>query len=168
MRRATFLILWSLTLAAGAQWLPSYGGERAGQASYSFLKSDYHIASAAMGSVGSVLGGDARSLGYNPAGLARTKGFSAAFASLGNGSGLEQGSAFVANKVRNLGKEALQFVEVPRRCGRARRALFTIAPYRDRQAGPLRWGALDAAVATADLEDRTRGCSVAEIGIDAV
>ncbi len=101
MRRATFLILWSLSIAATAQWLPSYGGERAGQASYSFLKSDYHIASAAMGSVGSVLGGDARSMGYNPAGLARTKGFSAAFASLGNGSGLEQGSAFVARKLRN-------------------------------------------------------------------
>ncbi len=100
MKTTLTLLAVALGFPVLGQWLPSYGGERAGQASYSFLKSDYHIASAGMGSVGSILGGDARSLGYNPAGLARTPGLSAAFASVGNGSGLEQGSAFVASKIR--------------------------------------------------------------------
>ena len=98
--RTALLVLALAASPAIAQWLPSYGGERAGQASYSFLKSDYHVGSSGMGSVGSVLGGDARSMGYNPAGLAQTKGLSMAFTSLGSGSGLEQGSAFVAGKVR--------------------------------------------------------------------
>ena len=95
------LAFLALSVSAGAQWLPSYGGERAGQAAFSFLKTDYNVASAAMGSVGSVLGGDARSLGYNPAGLARTTGSSLTFASMGSGSGLEQGAVFAARKVKN-------------------------------------------------------------------
>ena len=52
--RTALLLLAMAASPAIAQWLPSYGGERAGQASYSFLKSDYHIGSSGMGSVGSV------------------------------------------------------------------------------------------------------------------
>lgn len=114
MKTHLTLLALALGLQAHSQWLPSYGGERAGQAALSFLKADYHIASAGMGSVGSVLGGDARSLGYNPAGLARTPGLSAAFSSMGSGSGLKQGAAFVGQKIRNrsaawgLGLQRLQ------------------------------------------------------------
>jgi hypothetical protein len=101
MKTTLTLIALALGLQAHSQWLPSYGGERAGQAAFSFLKSDYNIASAGMGSVGSVLGGDARSLGYNPAGLARTASSSLTFASMGSGSGLEQGAVFAARKVKS-------------------------------------------------------------------
>lgn len=100
MKTTLTLLALALGIQVHAQWLPSYGGERAGQAAFSFLKTDYNIASAAMGSVGSVLGGDARSLGYNPAGLARTKASSIAFTSMGSGSGLEQGAVFVARKIQ--------------------------------------------------------------------
>jgi hypothetical protein len=101
MKTTLTLIAVALGLQAHSQWLPSYGGERAGQAAFSFLKTDYNIASAGMGSVGSVLGGDARSLGYNPAGLARTASSSLTFASMGSGSGLEQGAVFAARKVKS-------------------------------------------------------------------
>lgn len=101
MKTTLTLIALALGLQAHSQWLPSYGGERAGQAAFSFLKTDYNIASAGMGSVGSVLGGDARSLGYNPAGLARTASSSLTFASMGSGSGLEQGAVFAARKVKS-------------------------------------------------------------------
>ena len=101
MKTTITLIALALGLQAHSQWLPSYGGERAGQAAFSFLKTDYNIASAGMGSVGSVLGGDARSLGYNPAGLARTASSSLTFASMGSGSGLEQGAVFAARKVKS-------------------------------------------------------------------
>ena len=100
MKTTLTLIALALGLQAHSQWLPSYGGERAGQAAFSFLKTDYNVASAAMGSVGSVLGGDARSLGYNPAGLARTKASSIAFTSMASGSGLEQGAVFAARKIK--------------------------------------------------------------------
>lgn len=100
MKTALTYLALALGLQAYSQWLPSYGGERAGQAAFSFLKSDYNVASAAMGSVGSVLGGDARSLGYNPAGLARTKASSVSFTSMGSGSGLEQGAVFAARKIQ--------------------------------------------------------------------
>lgn len=100
MKTTLTLIALALGLQAHSQWLPSYGGERAGQAAFSFLKTDYNVASAAMGSVGSVLGGDARSLGYNPAGLARTKASSIAFTSMASGSGLEQGAVFAARKIQ--------------------------------------------------------------------
>lgn len=100
MKTVLTYIALALGLQAYSQWLPSYGGERAGQAAFSFLKSDYNVASAAMGSVGSVLGGDARSLGYNPAGLARTKASSISFTSMGSGSGLEQGAVFAARKIQ--------------------------------------------------------------------
>jgi hypothetical protein len=70
--------------------------------------------------------------------------------------------------VGNLGEKAFEFVEVPRRCDRVRRALLTISPYRDGKAGPLCGAAFRAAVATTNFKDRTCVCSVAEIGINPI
>ena len=88
----TRLLLLLIGLAAGslhAQLLPSYGGERAGQSAFPFLKNDMNVRSAGLAGASVALPGDAYSLASNPAGIASLKEGSLALSQLGLAGGTQ-------------------------------------------------------------------------------
>ena len=83
MRKMLFLLfLVGAAWSGQAQLLPSYGGERAGQSAFPFLKNDLHVRSAGLAGASVALPGDAYALAQNPAGMASLKGTSVALSHL--------------------------------------------------------------------------------------
>ena len=78
----TYTAVLALTLGMNAQLLPSYGGERAGQSAFPFLKNDLNVRSAGLAGASVALAGDAYSMGTNPAGMASLKSSSLALSQL--------------------------------------------------------------------------------------
>ncbi|MDG1252122.1 MAG: PorV/PorQ family protein [Schleiferiaceae bacterium] len=79
----TYFSIIALAYGVNAQLLPSYGGERAGQSAFPFLKNDLNVRSAGLAGASVALDGDAYSLGTNPAGIASLKSSSLALSQLG-------------------------------------------------------------------------------------
>ncbi len=83
------LILCLFIGSMHAQLLPSYGGERAGQSAFPFLKNDLNVRSAGLGGASVALPGDAYALASNPAGMASLKHGSLALSQLGLSGGAQ-------------------------------------------------------------------------------
>ena len=95
MRLLLCALCSGMVLPASGQLLPSYGGERAGQSAFSFLKNDLNVRSAGMAGASVALAGDAYSMGQNPAGMASLKQGSFALSQLGLSGGTQQFGLFV-------------------------------------------------------------------------
>lgn len=88
----TFLSILTIvfSLISKGQLLPSYGGERAGQSAFTFLKNDLSVRSAGMGGASAALPGDAYSALQNPAGLSSLNSSSFTLSHLQLAGGLKQ------------------------------------------------------------------------------
>lgn len=90
MRVFIFILSYMFCTMANAQILPSYGGERAGQSAFTFLKNDMSVRSAGMGSASAALPGDRYSGMQNPAGLSSLSSSSFALSHIQLGGNLSQ------------------------------------------------------------------------------
>lgn len=78
------------SILSNGQLLPSYGGERAGQSAFTFLKNDLNVRSAGMAGASVALPGDPYSAAQNPAGLASLNYSSFSMSHLQLGGGIKQ------------------------------------------------------------------------------
>ena len=105
MKNFRYILLFTVALlsflAANAQLLPNFGGQRAGLSALSFLKNDRSPRSAALSGASVALGGDAYSLYSNPAAATDVKGLTIATTNLSLGAGVNQSFVSVIMPQKN-------------------------------------------------------------------
>ena len=90
MNRIIIVILIFLSVAAKAQLIPNFGGERAGLSALSFLKYDVSPRSLGMAGTSTALAGDGYSIYHNPAGMFELPAMNISATNAFLGSGINQ------------------------------------------------------------------------------